>query len=77
MDDDPSRGRAALAGGADRSEQNPLGGKIQISAGSHDNGIVPAQFEQRPPEPPRDHLADVAAHFRPSRWQKSGLRADH
>src|ERR1051325_340688 len=63
MDDDPSRGRAALAGGADRSEQNPLSGKIQIRAGRADDGIVPAQLGQRPTQPARDHFADVAAHF--------------
>ena len=54
MDEQPSRRRATLAGGADRAEHDGANRQGEVRCLIHDNRVVPAQFQKRPPQPLRD-----------------------
>ena len=61
MDDQPARGGAALAGGADRAEEHGAHRHVEVGVGGDDDGVVAAELEQRPAEAPGDHLGDAPA----------------
>ena len=54
VDEEPPGRRATLAGGADRAEQDGANRQGEIRRLIHDDGIVPAQLQERPPQPLRD-----------------------
>ncbi len=58
---DAARAGAALTGGPDRAEDDRSSCKIEIGIFSNNDGVVPAQLENRASKPARDRLGDMAA----------------
>ena len=63
MDKEAAGGGAALPGGADGAKQNCARCQFQIGRGGDNDGVVAAQFQQRPAQAALHFLGEVAAHF--------------
>ena len=64
VDEQPPQGRAALAGGPDRAEENRAGRHVEIGGGRDDERIVAAQLHHRAAEPAVHFPGHVEAHPR-------------
>ena len=62
MQEEAARAGAALAGGANRAEQDAAQQQLRVGVRERDDAVVAAQLEQRAAEPLRDRAAHLTPH---------------